>query len=279
MKKKLDIETLKIFFKGILMGLFDLVPGVSGGTMALITGIYESLIQEINHAFKFIKSLLQINKEKIKKTWRKLNKEFLAALIIGIITGIYISVMLMQYFLENHFAQTMGTITGLILIASIKLIKKHLIKKTILIGLIGLTLGYILSITTPTIGYDFNYAQIFLLGAITITAMILPGISGALILLLLGGYEFMISALRGIKENYIVVGTFIAGAIMGLGAFSQSISYMLKKHHDETMTFLSTLMLGAITKPILEIINTTNPNAAIPFVIASMILGYFVIQK
>lgn len=279
MKQDPNIEKIKLFFKGMLMGLFDLVPGISGGTMALITGIYEVLIREINHAFRFLENVIRFKRDKIKSSWMQINTNFLIILIIGIITGIFTSVILMQYFLENYFAQTMGAITGLILIASIFMIKKHMSKKTIWIGSIGLLLGITLSILTPMIGHEFNYFQIFLLGAITITAMILPGISGALILLLLGGYEFMIIALSQIKENYLIVGTFIFGAIIGLGAFTQSISYLLKKHHNKTMTFLACLMLGAITKPILEIINTQRPSEAIPFIIITMIIGYVLSRK
>jgi len=218
-----------LFLKGALMGLFDLVPGISGGTMALVTGIYKELIQEINNFYKLIQSIIFVNKKKIKKTWRELNKEFLIILVIGVITGIIISVIVLSYFLNNYFAQTLGIITGIILIASVYLIKNNVTTtNTFIIGILGLLLGVILSIITPTAGHEFSYVQTFFLGTITITAMILPGISGALILLLLGGYEFMITALRNIHNDYFTISTFLLGALAGLGIFSRAIHHLLK---------------------------------------------------
>jgi putative membrane protein len=282
-KKKennINLSLILLYLKGALMGLFDLVPGISGGTMALITGIYKDLIREINNFFKLINSIIKFNKQKINTTWKDLNKKFLIILILGIITGIIISVIAMSFLLNNYFAQTLGTITGIILIASIKLIKENVrAKKTFIIGLAGLIIGILLSVITPMAGHDFSFIQIFFLGAITITAMILPGISGALILLLLGGYEFMINALRNIQAEYLTVIIFMTGAIIGLGFFSKTITYLLKEHHDETMAFLSCLMLGAITKPIIEIMHTNNPVMAVPFFFAGAIITYFIYKK
>ena len=280
-EEKKDIkEPILLFLKGALMGLFDLVPGISGGTIALITNIYLTLIKEINNAYNFIKTIFEFNLKKTKKAWHEINKKFLITLILGIITGIIISVNLMSYFLENYFAQTLGAITGIILIASLIMIKQYAKdKKNILIGSAGLALGILISILTPLAGHSFNYAQIFILGAITITAMILPGISGALILLLLGGYAFMIDALRSITTEYLTVAIFILGAITGLGLFSYAINYLLKKHHDATMAFLAMLMLGAITKPILEILNAKRPELAIPFFAIAIIIAAIISKR
>lgn len=268
-----------IFLKGALMGLFDLVPGVSGGTMALITGIYKRLIMEINNAFDFMKQIALLNTKKIKETWKKIDKIFLTLLILGIISGIIISVIGLSYLLENYFTKVMGAITGIILIASITLIRKIKSAKNYIIGILGLTLGIILSILSPTAGHEFNYIQIFFLGLITITAMILPGISGALILLILGGYEFMINALKNINTEYYTAGTFIVGAIFGLAIFAKTINKLLKKQHDETMAFLSFLMLGAVTKPVLEILNTNNPENAIVYFVVAGIMTYMIFKK
>lgn len=261
------------------MGLFDLVPGVSGGTMALITGIYKRLIMEINNAFDFMKQIALLNTKKIKETWKKIDKIFLTLLILGIISGIIISVIGLSYLLENYFTKVMGAITGIILIASITLIRKIKSAKNYIIGILGLTLGIILSILSPTAGHEFNYIQIFFLGLITITAMILPGISGALILLILGGYEFMINALKNINTEYYTAGTFIVGAIFGLAIFAKTINKLLKKQHDETMAFLSFLMLGAVTKPVLEILNTNNPENAIVYFVVAGIMTYMIFKK
>lgn len=277
-EKKKNI--LLIYLKGFLMGLFDLVPGISGGTIALITGIYEDLITQINEAFTFIKETLMFNFKKAQKKWYELNKTFLIILVIGIITGIITSVIFLSYLLLNFFSQTMGAITGIILIASIIMIKKNVKStKSSLIGAVGTIIGIVLSIITPTTGHTFNYIQVLLLGSITIIAMILPGISGALILLLLGGYEYMIVSLRNFTSEYLTIIFFIIGGLIGLSIFSKIIKYLLKKHHDETMSFLSCLMLGAITKPILEIINYGNIDSGFIFFGLSAILSVYFYRK
>jgi putative membrane protein len=276
---KENTRFILLFLKGALMGLFDLVPGVSGGTMALITGIYEKLIMEINNAFDFLKKIFLFNKKNINNSWKQIDKTFLMLLIPGIITGIIISVIGLSYLLNNYFTEVMGAITGIILVASILLVSKIKTTKNYLIGLIGLTIGIILSILTPSAGHEFNYLQVFFLGLIAINAMILPGISGALILLLLGGYDFMINALKNVTTNYYVVGIFILGAMFGLAIFTRTINKLLKKKHDETMSFLSFLMLGAVTKPVLEILKTNNPENAIIFFVIAGIVTYFLFRK
>lgn len=269
-----------LFLKGFFMGLFDLVPGVSGGSIALITGIYKKLMREVNAFFVFLNNLFLFKWSKFQKSWGSLDVRFLLLLALGIFAGIFVSVFVLSFFLNNFFVQTMGFITGLILFASLFLIKKNVKSmKNSFFGAAGVIIGVVLSFLSPASGFEFNFFQVFLLGLITIVAMILPGISGALILLLLGGYEFMIFALRNLLENYFVVLVFILGAIFGLGLFSRGINYLLKKHHDSTMSFLSCLMLGAVTKPVLEILVVQfeqNVFFAIPFFVIGCVLAYFV---
>lgn len=272
-----------LFLKGFFMGLFDLVPGVSGGSIALITGIYKKLMKEISAFFVFLNNLFLFKKSRFQKSWSSLDVRFLLLLVFGIFSGILVSVFVLSFFLNNFFVQTMGFITGLILIASLFLIKKNVgSMKNSFFGAVGIIIGVVLSFLSPASGFEFNFFQVFLLGLITIVAMILPGISGALILLLLGGYEFMIFSLRNLLNNYFVILVFIIGAVVGLGLFSRGINYLLKKHHDSTMSFLSCLMLGAVTKPVLEIfINQGNQNVffAIPFFVIGCVLAYYVFSN
>ncbi|MFP4567536.1 MAG: DUF368 domain-containing protein [Candidatus Woesearchaeota archaeon] len=268
-----------LYIKGLFMGLFDLVPGISGGSVALIAGIYEDLIFEINNVFSFLKSLLSFNFNKIKTAWLNISIVFIVILGVGIISGIFLSVFTLSFLLKNYFVETMGFIAGLILLSGILLSKKYLSKNNYLFGVIGLCLGIVISILSPIAGHSFSFFQIFLLGAITITAMILPGISGALILLLLGGYDFMLFALKNISDNYLVVIIFLLGAVMGLGVFSRGISYLLKKYHNKTLIFLSALMVGATTKPIIEVSGHQNYLFSLPFFILAILLGFIFYRK
>lgn len=272
-----------LFLKGFFMGLFDLVPGISGGSIALISGIYKKLVGEINNFFVFLNNFFLFKTKKIRVSWNSLNKSFLVLLVLGIFFGIVVSVFSLSFFLDNFFVQTMAFITGIILVASFFMIKKSVkTTKNSFIGAFALIIGIILSVLSPMLGYQFNFFQIFLLGSITIIAMILPGISGALILLLLGGYDFMIYALRNFADNYFIVLVFLVGAVFGLGLFSKAINYLLKKYHDSTMSFLSCLMLGAITKPILEILlfeGYNNVLFVIPFFFMGALLIFFFYPK
>jgi putative membrane protein len=278
-KTKKENNNLLLILKGILMGIFDLVPGISGGTIALITNIYQKLMSEIDNFFELIKTIIIVNKKKIKEKYKQTDFKFLIIISLGIAIGIIISINLMSYLLNNYFAQTMGAITGAILASGIIMTKKNYKHKNIIYGAIGLIIGIIISIITPLAGQTFNYTQIFFLGAITIIGMILPGISGALILLLLGGYEFMIFALKNINTEYLVIIAFMAGAIIGLSAFAKTINYALKKHHKKTMIFLSSLMIGATTKPILEIMNSSAPQSAIPFFLITITIALIIARK
>jgi len=280
--KSVEKKTNKFYYfiKGIIMGIFDLVPGISGGTIALISGIYEKLIKEINNFFKFLSQLFAFNKKRIKITFKETDFIFLILLTLGVVIGIIISVFAMSYLLENYFVQTMGIITGIILMSGILLAKKiYKHKKQIIFGIIGLVLGIVLSILTPGAGHVFSYVQVFFLGSITITAMMLPGISGALILLLLGGYEFMLNSLKNITTEYLIVFTFIFGALLGLLAFSKVITYFLEKHKEKTMMFLALLVIGATTKPVLEIQRTNEAGTGIIFFGLSLIITYFFLRK
>jgi len=268
------------FLKGIIMGIFDLVPGISGGTIALITKIYEKLIKEINNFFELMQQILVYNKKQIQNKYKKTDMKFLVLLVLGIFTGITISIFIMSHLLDNYFMQTMSIITGIILTSGFLLIKQ-IYKNTnqIIFGFLGLIIGILISILTPLTGHSFNYVQIFFFGAITINAMMLPGISGALILLILGGYEFMINVLKNIDTEYLFVIAFISGALLGLLTFAKIIKYILEKHKDKTMIFLALLMIGATTKPILEIMQTNKAELGLPLIILTVTITYFVLRQ
>lgn len=231
--------------KGIAMGAADVVPGVSGGTIAFISGIYEELLETIDNvnlsAFKVLKN------DGIKAAWNHLNGNFLVALLSGIAISIISLAKLITYLLEFHTVLLWSFFFGLIL-SSIYLVGKKIkswdISKIIAL-IIGSAIAYYITILPPMENPQAMW-YIFLSGAIAICAMILPGISGSFILLLLGSYELVLSAIKDIKIATIAV--FGLGCITGLLSFSKLLNWMFKKYHDLTIALLTGFLVGSLNK-------------------------------
>jgi len=227
------------------MGAADVIPGVSGGTVAFITGIYEELLHSIKSIDKeALKLLLSF---RIADFWKKINGSFLICVLGGIITSLLSLARLMTYLLANYPIQIWSFFFGLILISSPLILRE--IKKwdagiviSFIVGVVGAYLITILSPTeTPT-----NFAFIFLCGALAICAMILPGISGAFILLLIGKYEYMITALTGFNIPVILI--FTTGCFFGLLGFSRLLSWILDHYRFPTLALLAGFMIGSLNK-------------------------------
>ncbi len=240
---------LKLFSKGLSMGSADIVPGVSGGTIAFITGIYEQLIDAIkSFDFEFIGLLLKF---KIKEALAHIHIRFLFTVFLGIAIALVSLARLMSYSLTKYPEYTWSLFLGLIL-ASIILIFSKLNNITIG-GIIGFVFGAVsayfivglIPFTTPE-----NYLFIFISGIIAISAMILPGISGAFILLLLSKYEFMIHALKNpfILDNQIIIVFFISGCFVGIISFSRVFAYLFARHYDFAISILVGLVVGSLRK-------------------------------
>jgi putative membrane protein len=238
-----------LFLKGLAMGSADIVPGVSGGTIAFITGIYEELINSIKSVdIDFVKDLFGL---KFKIAFERINFNFLLPLFLGIATALISLAHIVSFMLENYRVYTWSFFFGLIL-ASILFIGKK-IKNPIGQGgiglLLGIVFGYILvgliPVETPN-----ELWFIFVSGMIAISAMILPGISGSFILLLLSKYEYMINALKNpfIENNFLIIIIFISGCAVGVIAFSRVLSYMFKKHYNLTVAILTGLIIGSLRK-------------------------------
>ncbi|MDE5417249.1 DUF368 domain-containing protein [Labilibaculum sp. DW002] len=234
-----------IALKGMGMGAADVVPGVSGGTIAFITGIYEELINSIKSVnLNTIKLLLNF---KLTDFWKAVNGNFLAALVFGILLSIKSLATLITYFLEEHPILIWSFFFGLIVASALVIARKITEWKirSIIAMLIGIGIAYMVTVVTPAETTN-AYWFLFLSGALAICAMILPGISGAFILLLLGKYEFVLSALSNFKFDVIaVVGV---GAAVGLLSFSNLLSWLLKKYHNMTIALLSGFMIGSLNK-------------------------------
>ena len=246
---------LALFFKGIAMGAADIVPGVSGGTIALITGIYEELIDSIkNISFRLFKILFT---DGFKSFWKDLNGNFLLTLASGILLSILLLAQFISYLLVNHEFKIWGFFFGLILSSGLFLYRQvnTLSSSSFIYLSFGFLLSSIISLTGPT-STPNNYFFVFFTGSIAICAMILPGISGSFILLLLSKYEYIINAIKDLKLDVLIV--FSIGCIFGLLLFSRFLSYLFTNYKNTVLSVLSGFLFGSLIKvwPFRRIIET-----------------------
>tara|TARA_Y100000768_G_C23873703_1_gene631706 strand:+ start:92 stop:976 length:885 start_codon:yes stop_codon:yes gene_type:complete len=243
--KLIDKNSFYNYLKGMGMGIADLIPGISGGTVALILGIYSDFINSIR-SFNSDSILYIINLD-FKKLSHQINLPFLIPVILGIITSIISFSFLVSYLLEFYREVIFSFFFGLILFSASKIILnlRPSSKIDFLQIFLGISFGYAISLIDP-IGTGQNYFSIFFSGLIAITAMLLPGISGSYILLILGKYDLIINSLSNFDYRVILV--FASGAIIGVLLFSRIISMLLSQYFRRTILFLSGLMLGALNK-------------------------------
>ena len=234
-----------LFLKGMAMGISDLIPGISGGTIALLLGIYRDFIsslKSINY-----KSFIYLIRLDFKKLNNQLNLCFLLPVFFGILLSIFIFSSLISFLLLDYKVLLFSFFFGLIFFSSIRLISglkptSTLDFLTVFVGLvIGLSFFFVSSLSTSN-----SIFSIFLAGFIAISAMLLPGISGSYILLILGKYEFMLDSISSF--NWINILIFSFGAVTGILSFSKMIHYLLNNYYRSTIFFLSGLMMGALNK-------------------------------
>lgn len=227
------------------MGAADVVPGVSGGTIAFIAGIYEELVDSIKsinlHALKLLFTL------KLKAFWQQINGSFLFSILLGIGISIFSLAKLMTWLLEHYPIQIWSFFFGLI-IASTVLVAKEIQRwhaGTVIALIIGAAVAYVITILSPSETPN-AWWFIILSGAIAICAMILPGISGAFILLLMGKYAYILGAVSTLQFGILLL--FAFGAVTGIVSFSHLLSWLLKKHHTATVATLTGFMVGSLNK-------------------------------
>ena len=227
------------------MGAADVVPGVSGGTIAFISGIYDDLIEALKNAGG--PAWIQLKQGGIPAFWTSIKGTFLVFLFGGIAISIISLAKVIHYLLNTYPLLVWSFFFGLIL-ASAWLVSKS-IEKWSVTNIISLALGalvaYLITLGTPAETPEGGI-YIFGAGAIAICAMILPGISGSFILLLMGKYEFILDAVKSF--NLSVIALFGAGCVVGLLSFSRLLSFLLKKYHGITVSILTGFMLGALNK-------------------------------
>ena len=246
-----------ILIKGMCMGIADIVPGVSGGTIAIITGVYEELLKTIN-GLDF-KILNELKKGNIKKLWKNYNLNFLFFLGFGILSSIIILSHFILIILNDYPVALWSLFLGLISSSIIFLFKsttklnfnssKFLIPSQIYFLITGLFIALYVQ-TLSAANTDINSIYLFICGMISITAMLLPGVSGAYILVLLGAYETMLITLKEISQlnsdyfmNFI---SFVLGALLSVKLFSKLLTWSYKNHKDNTLFCLIGFMIGSL---------------------------------
>ncbi|WP_089887720.1 DUF368 domain-containing protein [Kriegella aquimaris] len=255
MKSKNFLHYAIVTLKGMAMGAADVVPGVSGGTIAFISGIYEELITSINNIEP---SLFKVWKnEGFNVFWRKLNGNFLVALFLGIAISILSLAKFISWLLVNEAILLWSFFFGLV-VASIFFVGKAIEKwniAAVLVLLIGAALAYYITILPPSENVE-SLPFLFLSGALAVCAMILPGISGAFILVLLGSYKTILDAVH--ERNVQIIATVGLGAIFGLLSFAKLLKWMFNHYKNITLALLTGFILGSLNKiwPWKEVLET-----------------------
>ncbi len=239
--------------KGACMGAADVIPGVSGGTIAFIMGIYDEFVGSI--AKIDAEAVKLLFKRQFRDFWKHINGSFLLSVVLGIGVSVVTLAGIMKTLLTEHPIQTWAFFFGLIVASSIFILRGISDWKTregIMLGL-GVGLGVIVCTLTPTNTPDALWF-IFLSGALAICAMILPGISGSFILLILGKYHFIMNVIseltKGINvgHNLLILAVFMAGAVIGILGFSKFLRWLLAKWNKETLIVLAGFIIGSLVK-------------------------------
>lgn len=241
------LDYLILALKGMAMGAADVVPGVSGGTIAFISGIYEELITTLNSInFSLLK---QLKSEGFKSVWKKANGSFLVALLSGVFVSVISLAKGVEWLLEHHPILLWSFFFGLVFASILYVGKQIKIRltdlKLVLAMAIGAGVAYFITTLNPSETSDSNLF-LFLAGALAICAMILPGISGAFILVIIGAYSPVLEALntRDFKTIFIIG----VGAIMGLLSFSKLLKWLFETYHRLTLAVITGFMIGSLNK-------------------------------
>lgn len=233
-----------LFAKGMAMGAADVVPGVSGGTVAFISGIYDELLRSIASVPE---AALQLLRGRVVKAWQMANATFLLVLFAGILTSVFSLARLITWLLDKHPIPVWSFFFGLILVSS------YLVAREIgrwnwtraLSFVLGVAFAWWITVASP-VAWGHDPLSLFLAGAIAICAMILPGISGSFLLVLMGLYGVVLGAVKSL--DVAVLAVFAAGCSVGLLSFARLLSWLLAHFRDLTLAFLTGLMLGSLNK-------------------------------
>ncbi|MEK0442673.1 MAG: hypothetical protein RL403_1651 [Bacteroidota bacterium] len=267
------------YLKGMAMGAADIVPGVSGGSIALIAGIYQELLDSIN-AFNW-NNLLLLKSFQIKEFYLRLNGNFLLSLVLGIMTSIFALSRVITYLMEVHPIPLWSFFSGLILVSAFLILKET--KKWNFVIVISIAIGtafaWWVTNLPPTTTPDAPWFT-FVAGAIAICAMILPGISGSFVLLILGQYERILQAV--LDKDIFTLALFASGCLVGILSFSRVVAYLLRRFHAATIGLLSGFMLGSVNElwpwKLVTSWRTSSSGKEVPFLTENILPGEYLTQ-
>jgi putative membrane protein len=269
-------SNIQLFLKGVAMGGADVVPGVSGGTIAFITGIYGQLLDSIKSVD--LQALRLLTQGKLNAFWKHINGSFLLVLLSGIALSIISLAKVLHYLLEYFPIQLWSFFFGLIIIAAISVSReiKRWRGNVILSGILGIVIAFFITEATPAETPE-TYWFILLSGALAICAMILPGISGSFILLILGKYAFILEAINA--RNLVVIAIFGLGCIVGLLSFARLVSWLLDRFYDVAIALLAGFMIGSLNKiwPWKEVVSTriNSKGEEVPLITKNILPGEY----
>ena len=237
------LSSAGIFLRGLLMGAADIVPGVSGGTVAFITGIYDQLLDSLRAVD--LEFLARLSRLDIAGAWQHINGRFLLALLLGIATSIFSLAQLVSWVLEHHPVPLWAFFFGLILASAAVLLREvdNWSAPKVLCLLSAGAVAVCIALS-PVMSLEMGLAGVFLAGFLAVCAMILPGISGSFILVLLGMYSTTLMALKSLDLVFILV--FVVGAGCGLLCFSRVLHWLLRRFHQGTMAVLTGFLFGSL---------------------------------
>jgi len=251
-REDLVFGKIALMLRGMAMGIAEVIPGVSGGTIAFITGIYEKLLATIT---RFDLSLIQRFKQTgLSGVWEHVNGRFIVFLFGGMLLGVIAGIFGVSFLLENYPEPLWAFFFGLILASAIYFMRESIggNLKNVFLFLFGCALAYFIVTISPVRGSD-NLLYVFLSGALAICALILPGISGSFILLLLGMYTVIIPGLKSLATDFnsqtaIIIVVFAFGCLTGILLFSRILSYTFKNYEKPTIALMAGFMLGSLKK-------------------------------
>jgi len=234
-----------VYLRGMAMGVAELIPGVSGGTIAFITGIYVELVKSI----RALRAGLAVDvlRGRLARAWNEGNMSFLAVLGAGMVTSVFAFASVVAWLLANREIHVWAFFFGLILASAFyvgRFVKPWNVSRAI-VGVAGFGLGALLANIQPLPAPE-HWVSTFLAGAVAICAWILPGISGSFILLLLGQYQQLVRALSELDPVFL--GALGAGCLIGLLAFARVLTWLLRRWYPATLAFLTGLMVGSLQK-------------------------------
>ena len=237
-------SAMNLYLKGLAMGAADVVPGVSGGTIAFITGIYQELLETIS-SFSKLENYQILFQKGLKDFWKTINGNFILILGAGIATSIFSLAQIITYLLDNQPELVWSFFFGLILVSCVFIAKEVEVwsLKSLLMFVLGSVLAYTITVISPA-SVEATSTMIFFAGAIAICAMILPGISGSFILLLMGMYGHIMGAIKNL--DIVVLMIFSLGTATGLISFSRFLSWIYRNHQNLTLSLLTGFLVGSL---------------------------------